>query len=116
LRDPSTPSATPTPSSTPAPTPSDSTPSGTSSSVTTSNTSRLVASVVRLANRTACAGGVGHHDHTAGEKNCCHRPGCYEQFVIPKSSPLKKFCDAFCRQALRCVTERERRLRDKCGG
>jgi hypothetical protein len=55
----------------------------------------------------------GHHDHGSTKKNCCHRPGCYERFEIPDRSPLKRFCNADCRQALRRVLERERRLRKK---
>lgn len=66
--------------------------------------SRFWACVVRL------VGGVGHHDQAGGKNNCCHRPGCYEQFLVPKRSPRKKFCEASCRQALRRVQERERRL------
>ena len=58
----------------------------------------------------------GHHDHGSTKKNCCHRPGCYERFEIPDRSPLKKFCNADCRQALRRVLERERRLRAKVAG
>lgn len=57
------------------------------------------------------SGGEGHQDRAGGKKSFCHRPGCYESFAVPKRSPLKKFCDPCCRQALRCVRERERRLR-----
>ena len=58
----------------------------------------------------------GHHHHGSAKKNCCHRPGCYERFEIPDRSPLQKFCNADCRQALRRVLERERRLRAKVAG
>jgi hypothetical protein len=58
----------------------------------------------------------GHHHHGSGKKNCCHRPGCYERFEIPDHPPLQKFCNADCRQALRRVLERERRLRKKVAG
>ena len=57
------------------------------------------------------SGGEGHQDRAGGRKSFCHRPGCYESFAVPKRSPLKKFCDPCCCQALRRVRERERRLR-----
>jgi hypothetical protein len=59
---------------------------------------------------------VGHHHHGWTKKNCCHRPGCYERYEIRDHSPLQKFCNADCRQALRRVLERERRLRKKVAG
>jgi hypothetical protein len=55
----------------------------------------------------------GHHHHGSTKKNCCHRPGCYERFEVSDRSPLQRFCNADCRQALRRVLERERRLRQK---
>jgi hypothetical protein len=46
--------------------------------------------------------------------NCaCDRPGCYELFVLQARSPQQHFCSASCRQALRRVIERERRLRSR---
>ena len=44
--------------------------------------------------------------------NCpCDRPGCYELFAIHPRSPQQHFCSSACRQALRRVHQRERRLR-----
>jgi len=44
--------------------------------------------------------------------NCaCDRPGCYDLFVRQSRSPEQHFCSAACRQALRRVLDRERRLR-----
>jgi hypothetical protein len=44
--------------------------------------------------------------------NCpCDRPGCYELFVLQARSPQQHFCSSACRQALRRVRQRERRLR-----
>jgi hypothetical protein len=44
--------------------------------------------------------------------NCpCDRPGCYELFVLQSRSPQQHFCSSACRQALRRVRQRERRLR-----
>src|SRR5208337_2916799 len=43
------------------------------------------------------------------EKIPCSRPGCYELFPPQRRSPLKKFCCALCRQALRRVRQREAR-------
>lgn len=44
--------------------------------------------------------------------NCaCDRPGCYDLFVRQPRSPEQHFCSAACRQALRRVLDRERRLR-----
>jgi hypothetical protein len=40
----------------------------------------------------------------------CHRPGCYILFVPSARSPDQKFCSGSCRQALRRVRQRERRL------
>jgi hypothetical protein len=41
----------------------------------------------------------------------CDRPGCYELFVPTTRSPLQHFCSPGCRQALRCVRQRELRQR-----
>jgi hypothetical protein len=44
--------------------------------------------------------------------NCpCDRPGCYELFAPQPRSPRQHFCSSACRQALRRVRQRERRLR-----
>ena len=43
------------------------------------------------------------------EKIPCSRPGCYELFPPDRRSPLKKFCCALCREALRRVRQREAR-------
>ena len=51
---------------------------------------------------------AGEPLQTYGEP--CARPGCYCVFQ-PGKSPLKKFCSGECRQAVRVVHERERRLR-----
>ena len=53
--------------------------------------------------------GEGYTKETAHEKCACHRPGCYRRFTPPPQSPLKKFCSARCRKALRRVILRERR-------
>ncbi len=55
---------------------------------------------------TACEG----HQHAENpEKIPCSRPGCYELFPPQRRSPLKKFCCALCRNALRRVRQRETR-------
>ncbi len=41
----------------------------------------------------------------------CDRPGCYDLFVRQPRSPDQHFCSSACRQALRRVLDRERRLR-----
>jgi len=54
----------------------------------------------------------GHHKDVDGEnseKIPCARPGCYELFAPDRRSPLKKFCCALCREALRRVRQREAR-------
>lgn len=51
----------------------------------------------------------GHQDETSSEKIPCFRPGCYELFPPQRRSPLKKFCCALCRNALRRVRQREAR-------
>ena len=51
----------------------------------------------------------GYTKDTAHEKCACHRPGCYRRFTPPPQSPLKKFCSARCRNALRRVILRERK-------
>lgn len=46
--------------------------------------------------------------------NCaCDRPGCYDLFKPQPRSPQQHFCSAACRQALRRVLDRERRLRSR---
>ena len=49
----------------------------------------------------------GHQYQTDSKKIACSRPGCYELFAAQSRSPLKKFCTALCRQALRRVLRRE---------
>jgi len=51
----------------------------------------------------------GHQEGEDSEKIPCSRPGCYERFPPSRRSPLKKFCSALCRQALRRVERREAR-------
>lgn len=53
--------------------------------------------------------GEGHHKAEDAEKICCSRPGCYESFPPDRRWPLKKFCCALCREALRRVRQREAR-------
>ena len=54
--------------------------------------------------RDACE---GHHKDVDSGKIACSRPGCYEVFPASDRSPLKTFCSAMCRQALRRVRRRE---------
>ena len=51
----------------------------------------------------------GHQQEPISEKILCSRPGCYEHFSPQRRSPLKKFCCALCRNALRRVRQREAR-------
>ena len=51
----------------------------------------------------------GHQEAASSEKIPCSRPGCYELFAPERRSPLKKFCCALCRNALRRVRQREAR-------
>jgi hypothetical protein len=53
--------------------------------------------------------GEGHQEADDSEKLPCSRPGCYELFSPSRRSPLKKFCCALCREALRRVLQRETR-------
>lgn len=55
--------------------------------------------------------GEGHQKAEDSEKIPCSRPGCYERFLPSRRSPLKKFCCALCRKALRRVHQREARWR-----
>jgi hypothetical protein len=61
----------------------------------------------------ACEG----HQNEAGSADAgkipCSRPGCYERFAPEHRSPLKRFCCALCREALRRVRRREARWQDK---
>jgi len=57
------------------------------------------------------AAGEGHQEAANSGKICCSRPGCYELFLPERRSPLKKFCCALCREALRRVRQREARWR-----
>ena len=63
------------------------------------------------ATRTPLVGGEGYQQEDFQKKSPCHRPGCYACFVIPRRSPLKKFCSTLCRRALRAVLQREVRWR-----
>ncbi len=47
------------------------------------------------------------------QNSACDRPGCYELFVREPRSPQQHFCSSACRQALRRVHQRERRLRER---
>jgi hypothetical protein len=60
----------------------------------------------------AAAACEGYQNPPAAKNLCCQRPGCYEQFVRSRRSPLRKFCSWLCRQALRRVLIRERRWRE----
>ncbi len=51
----------------------------------------------------------GHQEQADSEKSPCSRPGCYESFPPERRSPLKRFCCALCREALRRVRRREAR-------
>jgi hypothetical protein len=51
----------------------------------------------------------GHQEVDDSQKILCSRPGCYERFAPERRSPLKKFCCALCREALRRVRQREAR-------
>ena len=57
----------------------------------------------------------GYHKAAIRKKFCCNRPGCYERFDRTSRSPLKTFCSAACRQALRRVLVRESRWRVRLG-
>lgn len=63
------------------------------------------------ATRTPLLGCEGYQREDSGKISPCHRPGCYECFVIPRRSPLKKFCSTLCRRDLRVVLQREARWR-----
>jgi hypothetical protein len=56
---------------------------------------------------------VGDTKAAAGKKSCCHRPGCYEQFLPAPQTPHQKYCGPECYQAMRRVLIREKRWRDK---
>lgn len=60
--------------------------------------------------QTACE---GHQEEADSEKLPCSRPGCYELFRPERRSPLKKFCCALCREALRRVRQRESRWQQR---
>ena len=61
--------------------------------------------------KTACE---GHHQDSPGPKICCHRPGCYNRFVISSRSPLQRFCSSLCREALRAARTIQRRWQEGC--
>ena len=56
----------------------------------------------------------GHQLEPSGKKIRCHRPGCSATFVYTARSPLRRFCGASCRQALRRVRVRDARWRAAC--
>jgi hypothetical protein len=58
----------------------------------------------------------GHQESADAEKIPCSRPGCYELFPPAGRSPLKKFCCALCRAALRRVRQREAGWRRRASG
>ena len=43
----------------------------------------------------------------------CDRPGCYVLFAAGSPGRTRRFCCALCRQALRCVLQREARWRQR---
>lgn len=55
----------------------------------------------------------GYHQAAEQEVAPCHRPGCYECFVPTTRSPMQKVCSPRCRQALRCVLQRELRWQQR---
>jgi predicted nucleic acid-binding Zn ribbon protein len=60
--------------------------------------------------------GEGQRREKMSDESCglpCHRPGCYVLFLPSARSPDRKFCSGSCRQALRRVRQRERRLRKR---
>lgn len=56
---------------------------------------------------------VGDNKELAEKKVCCHRPGCYEQFIPDPRAPHQKYCSPECARAMRRVLVREKRYRDK---
>jgi hypothetical protein len=56
---------------------------------------------------------VGDPQAPAVKKSCCHRPGCYEQFIPDPRAPHQKYCSPACAKAMRRVLVREKRYRDK---
>jgi len=55
----------------------------------------------------------GHHPSDKMPGCCCARPGCYALFHPDRRSPLRRFCTARCREALRRVRVRERRWQQR---
>jgi hypothetical protein len=51
----------------------------------------------------------GHHKGDNRKKIPCRRPGCYRRFAVSRRSPHQRFCNGFCRKALRRVIQREQR-------
>lgn len=56
----------------------------------------------------------GHQNESSRRELRCQRPGCRVRFPFTRRSPLKKFCSALCRQALRRAQLRELRWRGVC--
>ncbi len=61
---------------------------------------------------TAAAGSVGQHNEQH-QGVICARPGCYEYVLPTRHSPGQKYCSKPCSSAMRCVSERERRWRER---
>lgn len=56
---------------------------------------------------------VGDPKEPFAKKSCCHRPGCYEQFIPDARVPHQKYCSPECARAMRRVLVREKRYRDQ---
>jgi predicted nucleic acid-binding Zn ribbon protein len=67
----------------------------------------------RIAAEAECEGQRCQQFSEDSEKTPCDRPGCYDQFAPTPHDPPQRFCSAACREALRRVKERERRLRQR---
>jgi hypothetical protein len=61
--------------------------------------------------QTACEGKRLHEKSEKVSLCPCDRPGCYVLFPAGAPCNPRRFCCALCRQALRCVLEREARWR-----
>ena len=55
----------------------------------------------------------GHQPSDKVRGCCCARPGCYALFHPDRRLPLRRFCTARCREALRRVRVRECRWRQR---
>lgn len=54
-----------------------------------------------------------HQSAENSENSPCDRPGCHDLFVVTPHEPPQWFCSPACREAMRRVEERERRLRQR---